>query len=157
MPGGTAPPDAAPGATAKPRRLRGVLMLAPAAGAVLMALSLTPRSSGYGTHEQLGLPACTSLAATGYPCPTCGLTTSVSAAAHGQVARAFRVHPFGPVLFGALVALAVVGLIETCTGADVLRMLRPRVWWVLAAFGGLLAGWGWKLAAGITSGELPIR
>lgn len=133
-----------------------MLVLA-AAGAVLLALSVRPRSCGYGTHEQLNLPTCSSLAATGYPCPTCGLTTSLAAMVRGRMAAAWRAHPFGPILFGAIAAMGVAGLVEMSTGRNVLRRLRPGVWWAVVGVLGLLTGWSWKLAAGITRGELPIH
>jgi len=46
--------------------------------------------------------------ATGVPCPSCGLTRSWTATAHGRVRDGFRLHPLGPpALLGAAV-LSVV-------------------------------------------------
>jgi hypothetical protein len=44
-------------------------------------------------------------------CPFCGMTRSFVALAHGDVAAAFRFHPAGPLLFGAM----VVGLVALVT------------------------------------------
>ncbi len=36
---------------------------------------------------------------TGIPCPTCGMTRSFMAIAHGDLGQAFAFHLFGPILF----------------------------------------------------------
>ena len=55
-------------------------VLAILSGAVLLtAALLTPRAGGLGTHVQMGLSSCGYLADTGYPCPTCGMTTAMAA------------------------------------------------------------------------------
>ncbi len=75
---------------------------------VLVGLSLTPSSCGIGTHEELGLPPCGFLIITGYPCPSCGLTTAFTLILHGRVTDAFLVQPFGVMLF--LVFFIAAGL-----------------------------------------------
>jgi len=138
-------------------RLRGLLVMAPCWMMLIVAWTLKPYACGYGTAEQLGLPACSFLARTGWPCPTCGLTTSIAAAARGRVSAAWRAHPFGPVLLVAVAALAAAGTIDLLAGKDVIGRLRPRLWWALVAVAGLLGGWGLKLAIGIADGTLPLR
>jgi hypothetical protein len=138
-------------------RLRGALLLAPCAAVICVAAWLTPRQAGYGTHQQLGLPPCSFLWRTGYPCPSCGLTSAFAAMAHGRLAEALRDHPFGPVLFLAVAAVGLCGLAELAGGRDALRLLRPGAWWAVAIFAGLLAGWGAKIALGLASGTLPVR
>lgn len=44
---------------------------------------------------------------TGVPCPSCGLTRSWSAVAHGRLGDGFRMHPLGPFAFAAAVALSL--------------------------------------------------
>ncbi len=61
---------------------------------------------------------CPLLLLTGLPCPTCGITRSVSATLHGQLSEALRFHPLGPVV----VLLAVVVL------ASSLAQLARRPW-----------------------------
>lgn len=134
-------------------RLRGLALAAPCIGIVALALTLSPRSAGYGTHEQLGIPGCSLLASSGYPCPTCGMTTSVSAGVRGQFALAWRAHPFGLVLLGAIVALAVVGVVELATGRGSVHRLRPGLWWLWAGLAGLFGGWLWLLVTGIFDGR----
>ncbi len=70
-----------------------------------IGLYLQPNPEGYGTHQQLGLPPCTIHFLTGRPCPSCGLTTSVSAWLHGQFALGWRAHPMG-----VLIVLFALGL-----------------------------------------------
>ena len=45
--------------------------------------------------------------ATGVPCPSCGLTRSWTAVAHGRLRDGFRMHPFGPPAFVAAAALSL--------------------------------------------------
>src|SRR3954468_17308327 len=64
-----------------------------------VALWLRPDVRGFGTHQQLGLAPCGFSAATGIPCPGCGLTTSFANMAHGHIVNAFGAHLMGPLLF----------------------------------------------------------
>ena len=138
-------------------RLRGVAVLLAAAGILSLAAWLQPRSRGYGTHEQLGLPSCSSLINTGWPCPTCGLTTSMAAMAHGEFALAWHAQPFGIVLFLAIAAAGVAGLAELLSGRSWFARLQLGRWWLLGAIAGLLGGWGLKLLTGWASGEFPLH
>ena len=139
-------------------RLRGLVLAAVGGLSLALAASLTPNANGHGTHRQMGSPSCSVLTHTGYPCPGCGMTTSVAAMAHGQIGLALKAQPFGVVLFFALVAAAGLGIAELLTGRDiVMRSLRPRTWWLWAAMAGLLGGWAIKLAVGIAAGEYPTH
>lgn len=71
-----------------------------------VGMMLTPSPDGVGTHEALGLPPCGFLVITGYPCPSCGLTTSISLLLHGHIIDAFMVQPFGLILFVTLFIMA---------------------------------------------------
>jgi len=64
----------------------------------------SPRS--HGTHLQLGLPPCWTQAMLGLPCPTCGMTTSVSLLVHGDPAAAMTANWAGAIL-------AAAGLVAT--------------------------------------------
>jgi len=57
----------------------------------------TPRK--HSSHQQLGLPPCQYLVLTGQPCPSCGLTTSISLMVHGDLGPALAANPGGPVLW----------------------------------------------------------
>ncbi len=133
-------------------------MLAGPCWAVLaLAATLTPDPAGYGTHEQLGFQQCSFIVRHGLPCPTCGLTTSVSAAVHGQFGLAFRAQPFGMILAAAIATLAVAGTWELVAGRRILHVLRPGLWWLWTAVGGVLVGWAVVLAVGYARGTLPMH
>ena len=63
-----------------------------------LALVLQPARTGYGTHQQLGLPPCTFLVLFGLRCPSCGMTTSWAHLVRGQLAAATEVNAGGTLL-----------------------------------------------------------
>ena len=63
-----------------------------------VARGLEPDPKGFGTHTQLGLWPCGFRAATGRPCPTCGMTTSFAWSARADLGRAWRANPAGSLL-----------------------------------------------------------
>jgi hypothetical protein len=111
--------------------LLGVLVM------VGVGLYLTPDPAGHGTHQQLGLPPCTIYYLTGRPCPSCGLTTSVSAILHGQFGLAWRANPMGFLIVAAATAIAFNSLFALLWGRSV-RIENTRFTLLLLA---LLALW----------------
>ena len=111
--------------------LLGVLVM------VAVGLYLTPDPAGHGTHQQLGLPPCTIFYLTGRPCPSCGLTTSVSAILHGQLALAWRANPTGFLIVAAAGAVALNSLFALLWGRSV-RIENTRFTLLLL---GLLTIW----------------
>lgn len=79
--------------------------------AILLGRMVTPSPDGVGTHQQLGLPACLMLTLTGIPCPSCGLTTSFSHAAHLEFSQAMHVQPFGLLIFLLAVASIPISIL----------------------------------------------
>ena len=71
---------------------------------LLVARSLEPETRGFGTHQQLGLPPCTSVVLFGMRCPSCGMTTSWSLTMRGRLLEAGAVNAGG--LFLSIIALA---------------------------------------------------
>ena len=138
-------------------RIRGLVVAAPIVAIVAVAAWLQPDERGMRTHEQLHMRACNYVSTTGWPCPTCGLTTSFSALAHGQVGLAFQAHAFGPVLAAAMVAILALAMAELLTGRAFLSRLRWRWWWLICGLVGLAAGWGLKAYLGWAAGTFPIR
>ena len=142
-------PATAAGPLRAPRAARiSAAMLAGLALATLITASLlTPDPSGMGTHQRLGLPPCGWLLATGYPCPTCGMTTAFAAAAHAQPRASWHAQPFGALLalgtavfFWGALHVAAFG---SNLGRVFERLLAPRwLWPGLALF---LAAWAWKV------------
>jgi hypothetical protein len=51
-----------------------------------------------GSHQQLGLPACTFYTLTGLPCPSCGMTTSFAFLIRGDLAHSLRANAAGAAL-----------------------------------------------------------
>jgi len=112
-----------------------------------VSASLAPSPAGHGTHEQLGLPACGFYVSTGLPCPTCGMTTAVSYAAHGELFRSFLTQPMGAVL-GLGASVMVWGCVHVLVFGSRLgrvagRMMRPPVLWALVVMWG--ASWGYTM------------
>jgi len=56
------------------------------------------RPLSQGTHRQLGLPACTLLTASGVPCISCGMTTSVALTVRGDLPAAANANWAGMIL-----------------------------------------------------------
>lgn len=75
-----------------------------------LCLFMKPDPKGFGTHTQLGLPPCPSIIIWGKPCPACGLTTSFTATAHLDFAKAFQAHPFGPPMYALFTISGLVAL-----------------------------------------------
>ncbi|MBN1845897.1 MAG: DUF2752 domain-containing protein, partial [Sedimentisphaerales bacterium] len=100
------------------------------------------------THEQLGRPACGFLEHTGYPCPTCGMTTAFSYVLHGRILLAFTTQPAGALGALACMVTAVGGMYYALTAraparlVRLIRLVRRRRFW-LAGLGLLLAAWLW--------------
>lgn len=128
-------------------RIVAALIAAGCFSVMALALWLQPDRTGAGTHEQLGLLPCQTLAATGVPCPSCGYTTSFAWLAHGNLAASFYTQPAG-CLWGLLACMTFwVALYVAVTGRPVYRLLscvRPR-WAILSASAIVLLGWGWKI------------
>ncbi len=70
-----------------------------------IARILPPSPRGVGTHELLGLPPCFFLKLTGFPCPSCGLTTCFAYAAKLHFHEALITQPFGLLAFFLTVML----------------------------------------------------
>ncbi|MDX2033662.1 MAG: DUF2752 domain-containing protein [Blastocatellia bacterium] len=85
-------------------RTKYLLTLGLSASVLFVARSLEPSSRGVGTHEQMGLPPCPFLHFTGFPCPSCGLTTSFAHAAHLDFYQALVTQPVGLLTFLLTVA-----------------------------------------------------
>jgi len=132
-------------------RVRGAVFALPSSAVLCIAAVLTPAAAGVGTHRQLGLAPCTMLAATGWPCPMCGMTTTFALLAHLRPVDALLNQPFGPVLFALTCVAAAVGWIDMLAASDVvgrvfvwLRPREARVAWGLLA--GMMGGWLYKAA-----------
>jgi len=90
---------------------RGETLTLAVAGAAHLGLSLA------------GLPAwaCPFRAATGIPCPGCGLTLATMELLRGDLSASFRIHAFAPIF---LLALLVMGIIIVLPESQRNEMLK---------------------------------
>jgi hypothetical protein len=124
-----------------------------------VAARMAPSRDHLGTHRQLGLPPCAFVAMTGYPCPTCGMTTAYACLVRGRLFEAVRASAFGSILAAGTAALAVLGLACAVTGwypnLNWYRVDAVKVVYFAALF--LVASWAFKIAWGLLDGSLPLR
>ncbi len=90
--------------------------------------------------------ACPLLAATGVPCPFCGMTRAVVAAVHGHLAASLAFNPGGIVVL----VLAVVALVRPAW----LTRLRFPLWSLGVIVGAL---WLWNIGFNPTFHQLLLR
>ena len=131
------------------RRIISAAIVAAATGSVLViAWSLSPSVRGFGTHQALGLPACSWPERFSIPCPSCGMTTAFAYAAKGQFLASFSTQPMGCVLALATGMAFVGSLLTLATGRTVwpvyARIWNARAAWLLGI--GALLSWGYKAA-----------
>jgi hypothetical protein len=129
-------------------RISAAIIAAACLALLIVASRLTPDPALTGTHTQLGLQPCGLLVASGFPCPTCGMTTAFAAAAGARPLTALAAQPMGAVmalgtavLFWGAVHVAVLGSNLGRIGA---RLLRPSVVWAAAGLGVL--AWVYTIA-----------
>lgn len=126
------------------------LVVVVATGSVLgIASWLEASGDGLGTHQQLGLPPCGWILTMDIPCPTCGMTTSFTHAAHGRFGESFLAQPLGSLLAIATAMAFLAGLLQLVTGARVFGAFTPlwgkRTGIILAAL--LVGAWFFKIAS----------
>ena len=129
-------------------RLNSAVAATAALVVLVIAWVLTPSTDGLGTHRQLGLPPCSWITMADIPCPTCGMTTAFSHAAHGDLGSSFATQPFGMVLALGTAVVVLVGFHTAFTGSMLAPFLvgriGPRIVWLLVAC--LVLAWIWKIA-----------
>jgi hypothetical protein len=114
---------------------------------LVVAAGLSPSPTGAGSHRGLGLQSCALLERTGIPCPSCGMTTSFTWFAHGNLLASFYVQPMGMLLAVAAAGCVWGGLYVAVTGRPahrLLTMLPARPLLVGSLMFAILA-WGWKI------------
>ena len=128
-------------------RLMALGLWAACAMLIYTAVRLTPSPDGIGTHTELGYLGCSMLMTTGYPCPTCGMTTSFAWFYRGNLAASFYVQPAGFVAAYLVGMLLLLTTYEGISGRPIHRLMRffPTKWMVILGATIVLAGWGWKI------------
>jgi len=118
-----------------------------AMGVLVTASELVPSPTGMGTHEVLGLRACSFVGLAGLPCPSCGMTTSFAHFANGNWAVSVYTQPMGFAL-AVLAGITVwAGGYAAITGRPVWRVLRavPGMVIVISILSLAVTGWAWKI------------
>jgi hypothetical protein len=89
-------------------------------GVFAVAILLDPYRDGkvwlVETHRQLGLPPCTFKDLTGYPCPSCGMTSSFALAIRGDLWHSAQANFVGTLLALGCLAFIPWGLACAITG-----------------------------------------
>lgn len=141
------------------RRLGALLILTGCAAVLGISAWLKPAPRGFGTHRQLGFGPCGILVMTGYPCPTCGMTTSFAHFVRGQWVQSILRQPGAFVLALGTVGASIVAGIVLVRGRVPDRW-RPWLDWYYvfwAVLISVLGGWALRLIMGLCTGELPMR
>ena len=103
-----------------------VLIAVVLVGVFAIAVVLDPYRDGKvwlgETHRQLGLPPCTFKDLTGYPCPSCGMTSSFALAIRGDLWHSAQANFVGTLLALGCLAFIPWGLACALTG----RLLGVR-------------------------------
>lgn len=107
---------------------RVALAVAPSVG-LSLATSATAAlgAAGVLSASFVGLPTCLFAAATGVPCPFCGLTHGVAALGAGDVSTAVALHPLAPLA----VLLALWAPLTLARGRAM--TVAPATLWLLLA------------------------
>lgn len=112
-------------------------------GLLLVTRFLVPEPVGLGTHEQLGLPECGFLMVTGYPCPSCGMTTSWAWLTRGDLMKSIRSNAGGTMLGILCLVFGVWMLISGIRGRWFMGV--PTSFWLFVLLGSTvgvtLIGW----------------
>jgi hypothetical protein len=124
-----------------------------------VAVWMTPSHDHMGTHRQLGLPPCGFVAVTGFPCPTCGMTTAYAFVVRGRLFEAAKSS-----VFGLLLAVATIAAIMAALTCAVIGRYPNLNWYRVNAvklvyYGALVLvlSWALKIAIGLHDGSLPVR
>lgn len=140
-------------------RLYAMGLAAAAVSLLTVAASLHPEGHQMGTHQQLRIPPCGFVTLTGFPCPTCGMTTAFAHTVQGHLIWAMQAQMAGFLLAVGVMGVAILSVVSIITGrrpALNWYRLRPEnlIWWALAL---LVAAWALKIVIGIYNGTLPVR
>ncbi|WP_146598586.1 DUF2752 domain-containing protein [Novipirellula aureliae] len=112
---------------------------------LITAGRLNPSPLGLGTHQQLGLPPCTSRVLFGVRCPSCGMTTSWSLFMHGKWMESISVNAGGFLL--AIVSCVIVLFAVVCLFKPSIRIMnfqKPAAIVAIGVTAVTLVDWGMR-------------
>ena len=140
-------------------RCKAVLVLVGCIAILFLSVWISPDRAGFGSHQQLGLPPCNMVMITGYPCPTCGMTTAFSYSVRGRLISAIQAQPAGFLLamVTMMTAIASIGVIFTGKVWVVNWYRTSPAIVTIAAIAVILLGWVFKLVMGIMNGSYPVQ
>ena len=121
----------------KPARGMRILAGLFAAGMITVfavACWLQPDPRGFGTHLQLGLPACQFRQWSGMLCPHCGMTTSFSHVVRGDFSAAWSANPCG-LLLASVCGLSIPWCLAVFLTGRWILTPEPFRWLVFGAIG----------------------
>ncbi len=118
------------------------------AGLLWTASQLTPSGAGLGTHQQLGLPPCSTRILFDLRCPACGMTTSWAHLMRGQVVQAATANVGGCLLgFMALATVPAAAWMAARGDRPGTRTVMGVAIGLLATLAVTLVDWALRLAA----------
>lgn len=128
-------------------RLLALVVAVSCLSVLVLAAILPPSPNGVGSHRALGLNSCQFLDSTGLPCPSCGMTTSFTWFARGNLLASVYVQPMGTALAAIAAACVWGGFYVAVTGRPVYRLLRlmPGRYYLLPLLALGVLAWGWKI------------
>ena len=117
---------------------------------IAASLKPDPFGTGYGTHQQLGLPPCTMVQVFGIRCPSCGMTTSWAYTVRGQLLGAIQANCGGMLLCIGALAFTPWALVSSVRGRWWLGLPREQFWlWAgVTVLVVTLADWAYRLTCG---------
>ena len=77
--------------------------------------------------ESSYLPECSFKAITGHSCFTCGITRSLSAASHLNLAESVNYHLMGPVIYLSLIVMFLIFTFEAVSRREIEIKIKPQV------------------------------
>jgi hypothetical protein len=92
---------------------------------VLLFLSIILVIPYFISLENLPLPECSFKSLTGYSCPSCGITHSFYAMAHGQIWKSIHYNFMGTLFYISSIFLIIITAITILTGKSILPRIIP--------------------------------
>lgn len=106
-------------------------------GLLMVSRCLAPEPTGMGTHRQLGLPECGFLMASGFPCPSCGMTTSWAWLTRGNLMKSVSSNAGGTMLGALSLVFGVWMLVSGIRGKWFVGV--PTSFWLAVLLGSTVA------------------
>jgi len=110
------------------------------AALMIIPFFLQPNINGYGTHTQLGIHRCPLFTFFGIKCPTCGLTTSFSLIAKGELKQSIKIHPLGIPIYLCVIMVLLNSILALCK-KDFVISYAQEILFTRSIFFALIVTW----------------